>query len=70
MSRMSRRDGNKKRREDRQIQAKVRQAEYDKLSPTEKMAKLGNLAAVKERIKLHTLISGNTPSVKSKKAVA
>lgn len=39
-------------REDRQVQARVRQELYDKLSPTEKLARLGNLTAAKQRVKL------------------
>ncbi len=49
MSRMKNRDSNRPRREDRQIQAKIRQEAYDKLSISEKLDKLGSLRALKQR---------------------
>lgn len=52
MSKMSRRDGNKVRRADRQAQAKVRQEMAAKRTPQEQMKRLGTLPAKKERAKL------------------
>lgn len=52
MAHMKRRDSNRRRREDRQIQAKVRQEAHEALTVEQKIAKLGNLPAVKERAKL------------------
>lgn len=40
-------------REDRQVQARVRQELYDKLSISEKVARLGNLTAARQRHRLY-----------------
>ena len=53
MSHMKNRDSNKQRREDRQIQAKIRQESYDKLSLTEKLAAMPATGCVKQRAKLN-----------------
>jgi len=55
MSHMKNRDSNRRRREDRQVQAKVRQEAYDKLSLTEKLAALPATGSVKQKIKLAKL---------------
>ena len=53
MARMKNRDANRKRREDRQAQAKVRQEAYDMLTLNEKLAKLTNVVgASKQRNKI------------------
>lgn len=52
MGHMKNRDSNRRRREDRQVQAKVRQESYDKLSTAEKLVALPTGGCVKQRIKL------------------
>lgn len=52
MAHMKRRDYNRRRREDRQVQAKVRQEVYDGLTIAQKIAKLGDAPAAKQRAKL------------------
>jgi hypothetical protein len=52
MSHMKNRDSNRRRREDRQVQAKVRQEAYDKLSLMEKLAALPEVGAAKQHKKL------------------
>jgi hypothetical protein len=52
MAHMKNRDSNRRRREDRQVQAKVRQEAYDKLSMAEKLAKLPEQGSMKQKIKL------------------
>lgn len=54
MSRMKNRDSNRQRRDDRKIQAKIRQEAYDRLSVEEKILKLdvGGFAAKKQRARL------------------
>lgn len=50
MAHMKNRDSNRRRREDRQIQAKVRQEAYDKLTTAQKLAALPVDGAVKQRV--------------------
>jgi hypothetical protein len=52
MSRMKNRDSNRIRREDRIVQAQIRQEAYDKLSVSQKLDGLGSLRALKQRAKL------------------
>ena len=52
MARMKNRDANRKRREDRQVQAKVRQGAYDMMTLAEKLASLGDVGSTKQRKRL------------------
>jgi hypothetical protein len=52
MARMKNRDSNRNRREDRIVQAQIRQEAYDKLSVSQKLDRLGSLRALKQRAKL------------------
>jgi hypothetical protein len=52
MSHMKNRDSNRTRREDRIVQAQIRQEAYDKLSVSQKLDALGSLRALKQRAKL------------------
>jgi hypothetical protein len=55
---MKNRDSNRPRREDRQLQAKVRQEAYDQLSVKQKLEKLGPAPmGAKQRAKLNALIT-------------
>lgn len=67
MSKMRMRDRNKVRREQRQLEALERQAAYDVLTIEEKLAKLGNLPARKQRLKL---IQPTMPMVKTPEEAA
>jgi hypothetical protein len=49
---MKNRNRNKPRREDRQVQAKVRQLAYDMLTVAEKLARLGDTGSAKQRARL------------------
>jgi Spy/CpxP family protein refolding chaperone len=49
-------------REDRRIQARVRQELHDKLTPEQKLAQLGDLPAKKERARLGALIAKAAPT--------
>jgi len=52
MSHMKNRDSNRPRREDRIVQAKIRQEAYDKLTVSQKLDLLGSTRALKQRAKL------------------
>lgn len=52
MAHMKRRDSNRARREQRQAEAAIRQEIYDGLSFDQRLEKLGNLTATKQRAKI------------------
>jgi hypothetical protein len=56
MSRMKNRDANRTRREDRIVQAQIRQEAYDKLTVEQKLARLGDTGSTKQRAKLVKLL--------------
>jgi hypothetical protein len=56
MSHMKNRDSNRIRREDRQVQAQIRQEAYDKLTVSEKIDRLGSSRSLKQRAKLVKLL--------------
>ena len=56
MARMKNRDANRNRREDRIVQAKIRQEAYDKLTVSEKIDALGSSRSLVQRAKLVKLL--------------
>ncbi len=64
MSHMKNRDGNRQRREDRQVQAGIRNEAYGKLSVAEKLARLdaGHFVATRQRARLAKQAPATAPN--------